>query len=309
MRILVTGTTGFIGGRIAAHLREAGHSVVGTHRLLAGGSAAASPHLDGLGSVPLDLAKPQHICEVLKEARFDAVVHGAAMAGLGQCELAPEAAVITNSTAAAAIASVCSEAGIRLIALSTDQVFAGGPPAPGSTVPPGGYREEDATEPVNQYGITKQMAEKTLLNMDAPGITIVRLALVIGRSLQGGRSSSEQLVAQVVRGQVPTLYRNEFRTPVCVADVCRAIEELLPIQGVKLLHLGGPERMSRVELGQRILRLAGLNGACNAADVPKPAVGQAQRPRDVSLDSSMVENLLKRPPRQIECFAGEFTCR
>lgn len=309
MRILVTGTTGFIGGRIAAHLQRAGHSVTGTHRPAeAGGSVTASPLLDGVASVPLDLGKPIHISDALRVSDFDAVVHGAAMAGLGQCELAPEAALAANSTATAAIAIACGEAGIRFIALSTDQVFAGGPPALRSTVPPRGYREDDATEPVNYYGITKQMAERTLLNMNAPGVTIVRLALVVGRSLRGGRSSSEQLIAQVMRGQVPSLYRDEFRTPVCVADVCSAIEELLPMNGVRLLHLGGPQRMSRVELGQRILRLAGMSDSCNAVDVPEPTVGQGQRPRDVALDSSMAEKLLKRPPRQIERFTDEFAC-
>ena len=312
MRILVIGTTGFIGGRVTAHLREAGHSVVGTHRPhkphrmdRPRNAAAALTHNNENVSVAFDLLDPLRLREILPKAGIQAVIHAAAMAGLGQCERDPAAAVQANSTATKAIASVCSEAQTRLISLSSDQVFAGGPPAAGGAVPIGGYREHDATGPLNHYGLTKQQAEVAILSTNAPGITIVRLALVVGRSLQGGRSSSEQLIAQVARGELPTLYQDEFRTPICVADVCIAIEELLPMRDVKLLHLGGPERMNRVELGQRILRLAGLNEACNAVDVPEPSPCEAKRPRDVTLNSSLAREILKHPPRRLEQWANE----
>ena len=318
MRILVIGKTGFIGGRITAHLREAGHSIVGTHRPdrpdgLDGpdrldrprNAAVASTHNNVGDSLAFDLLDPLRLREILPKAGIQVVIHAAAMAGVGHCERDPAAALQANSTATAAIANVCSEAQTRLISLSTDQVFAGGPPAAGGAVPIGGYREHDATGPVNLYGLTKQQAEVAILNMNASGITIVRLALVVGRSLQGGRSSSEQLIAQVARGETPTLYQNEFRTPICVADVCSAIEELLPMGDVKLLHLGGPERMSRVELGQRILRLAGLNDTCNAVDASEPSPGEAKRPRDVALNSSLAREILKHPPRRLEQWANE----
>jgi dTDP-4-dehydrorhamnose reductase len=308
MRILVTGTTGFIGGRIAAHLRHAGHSVLGTHRSAADtDSDTPLVRSDTTESVRLDLADPSHIDELLRTERFDAIVHAAAMAGLGQCERNPASALLANSAATAIIAQGCCHAGIRLIALSTDQVFSGGPPAAGAAAPPGGYREDNATAPVNHYGLTKQHAEASILNRDAPQTTVVRLALVVGRSLQSGRSSSEQLITQVMRGETPTLYRDEFRTPICVADVCSAIEDLLPMSNVKLLHLGGPERMSRVELGRRILQLAGLNDACRAVNVAESGPTEAKRPRDVTLDSSLAREILKRPPRRLEDWPNEFT--
>ena len=79
-----------------------------------------------------------------------------------------------------------------------------------------------------------------------------------------------------------TLYTNEHRTPLHVADAARGLVELLLDDGdAEVLHLGGPERISRYELGRLFVDRAGLpSDRVRAGECDDPL-----RPRDVSLVS------------------------
>ena len=63
-----------------------------------------------------------------------------------------------------------------------------------------------------------------------------------------------------------------------------------------LLHVGGPERLSRLEMGQRLARFLGAGPAVivPAGRADAPAAGP--RPRDVSLDSSLWRRLFPALP-------------
>jgi nucleoside-diphosphate-sugar epimerase len=75
VRILVTGATGFIGARVARALRAEGHRVLG----LARSAAAARAQVEqGLEPVRGDLAAPEGLAGLMRDARPDAVAHLAA---------------------------------------------------------------------------------------------------------------------------------------------------------------------------------------------------------------------------------------
>src|SRR5213593_229303 len=116
MRVLVTG---LLGGRVAA--------LVGRrHGVVAARHAAAPPA--GLEEIDLDLLDPGSLASALDRARPDAVVHCAAQSNPDRCEGAPEPAHRLNVEAAAELARACRRHGLRLVALSTDLVFAGARP-------------------------------------------------------------------------------------------------------------------------------------------------------------------------------------
>jgi NAD(P)-dependent dehydrogenase (short-subunit alcohol dehydrogenase family) len=70
MRVLVTGSSGFIGEKVCSVLARAGHEVVRTARK------------EAPGAVALDLAQPESLPSVLDEASPDAIIHTAAVRDL-----------------------------------------------------------------------------------------------------------------------------------------------------------------------------------------------------------------------------------
>jgi dTDP-4-dehydrorhamnose reductase len=85
-----------------------------------------------------------------------------------------------------------------------------------------------------------------------------------------------------------TLFEDEFRTPIYVEDAAHALALLVERPMLPpVVHLGGPDRCSRLELGTTALNRFGLSSdrarACSQSEIGS----RAPRPRDVSLTSSV----------------------
>lgn len=263
-RVLLTGSTGFLGHAVRAELARKGLEVITAGRR-------------GCDLV-LDLERPETIEAALREARADRVLHAAALSSLGGCEAEPERAATVNALASATLAE-----GVRggMLFVSTDLVF------DGEAAP---YRAQDRPRPRSVYARTKVEAEAAVLRA---GGLVVRLPLLFGRSFDGRRGATDMIRAS--KGPV-TLYSNEYRTPLHVADAARGLALLLlDERGPGVRQLAGPERISRYEFGRRFVALAGLApervlaGECH----------DPLRPRDVSLVSDW------RCPRSLDAALRE----
>ena len=87
---------------------------------------------------------------------------------------------------------------------------------------------------------------------------------------------------------------DEWRTPLDVAEAAAALVELAGREEAGLLHVAGPERLSRYELGVAVLRAQGVEDPAAALEAVSSADFEAPepRPRDVSLDASRARALL-----------------
>ncbi len=272
MRTLVTGAAGFIGQQL---VRSLPGDVVGCAR------AARPAQLPGVPWVEADLERPGEVTAALTSMHPDVVVHAGAMARLGACESDPGMAARVNVDATGEIAAWCDRAGARLLFCSTDQVFDGA----GSW-----YAETDQCDPINVYGTTKERAE-SLVRGICPDSVVLRLALVYGKG-HAGLSASDQLLNAVERKERITLYSNEFRTPVGVSCVCSVIGFLMSMESAPAcLHVGGPDRLSRVEFAEQIAARAGIGTDLFEPADYAPVPGQARRPADVSLNCERLRSL------------------
>jgi dTDP-4-dehydrorhamnose reductase len=290
--VLITGAAGFLGQRLCRLAAGAGHRVVGLARRPA---PEGAPGADGAsGWVEGDLAEAPVARSAIRDARAESVIHAAANARTADCERNPDAAQRDNALASELVASACAAADIPLIHCSTDLVFDGARPG-------GMYREEDATGPVNVYGRTKLEAEQRVRAANG-GAVICRLPLLVG--LGAGRAGAFLDVWLQQMGRRPpeplTLFTDEYRTPLDVEDaaaglllVLDRIDEARRLGGV--LHLGGPERMNRYELG--LLIRSAFAETLGIGEAPLTAGRQADVPMaaprapDVSLDSSRARGL------------------
>jgi dTDP-4-dehydrorhamnose reductase len=200
-----------------------------------------------------------------------------------------------NAQLPATLARLCRERGLRLVALSTDLVFAGDRPSVG---------EGDPTGPLSVYGRTKRAGEEAVLAA-LPTAAIVRVALVVGRG-HGPRPTSTEGVAWALRaGEPMRLFTDEYRTPVDPESVAEAIARLIAGPGAGLYHLGGPERLSRYELGLRVAQVLGLPSDGILPALQREHAGPDRRAPDVSLDSSRARRELGWQPRPLEAAIRE----
>lgn len=285
--MLVTGAGGLLGGRLAELLHGRGFEVTAAHR-----EGAPPP-----GPRPLraDLRAPEDVAWLLDAAGPDAVVHAAALGRAEGCEARPDEAERTNARLPGLVAEACAARSLRLVALSTDLVLPGDRPFSGEDVPPG---------PLSRYGRTKRAGEQAVLAA-CPRAAVARVALVLGRG-HGPRATSSESVARALgSGRAVTLFTDEYRTPVDPESVADALARLLDGPGAGIYHLGGPERLSRFELGQRVARVLGLSAEGIRPGLQKEYDGPDARAPDASLDSGRARRELGWRPRELDAAIGE----
>lgn len=280
MRLLVTGGTGLLGTAFIAAAVSAGHDVVAARH----NSPPPMERPRPSGWVMLDVADPLSVKGALHGA--DAVVHTAYRHG-------GEGAETVNVTGAAVVAKAAEIAGIPLVHISSDAVFSGKPPRDV------GYREDDPVEPVEGFEYARQKASaERLVRAAHPTATIARTTLLY--DCEGGSSLERMVISSAHPGSDTAHFTDEFRCPVHVDDLAVALVELAGL-GIdsrpSLIHLGGPDRMSRADIARALAPHLGIDPDAvrtgSADDVP------GDRPADLNFDSSLAENLLGFSPRSI----------
>lgn len=254
-RVLITGGAGLVGRHLVS-TRPAVHRVEVTRR-------RGAPPAD-VPAHRVELTDEPAVRDLLVAQRPDVVVHTAYSKDLRSDIV----------DASASVAAACAAEGVALVHLSSDVVF-DGEHAP--------YDEDDPVAPVNDYGRWKADAEQ-VVRARVDDACVVRLSLVV--AADGSDSGSRWLVQEVAAGRRPTLFHDEIRCPIRADDLAAQLWALVGLghdERAGVWHLPGPEALSRLELGRRVLAAAGLDpsvpvsGSC--AQHPGP------RPRDLTMVS------------------------
>lgn len=186
MRVLITGATGLIGGRLFRALRADGHDVRGASRRRP--IDTGQVYVEGLGPATSWTTALEDVEAVIHAA---AHVHKDENAGSN-----PDADYhLINTEGTLNLARQAAEIGIRrFIFLSSIKVN-------GEQTPPGRpFRAEDAPRPEGPYAISKWRAEQGLQDMmraTRMEIVILRPPLVYG---PGVRANFNLLMAAIARG-------------------------------------------------------------------------------------------------------------
>ncbi len=262
--VLVTGACGFAGWNLR-RLSHPGQTIVPVgHRNV------------GKGIRRCDLTDYREVKALFSAVRPNAVIHLAAIADPNQCEKYPAASRRLNVDAAVSVAKLCEEYNAKLVFASTDLVFSGNK-AP--------YKESDPPAPLSRYGEQKADAEEGILKR-CRRATVCRLPLMFGDSSPYSANFLHPLLHALENGKKPALFVDEFRTPTGVLSVAEGLLSALHCNH-RILHLGGPERVSRYDFGIAVAQVTGYSESAiepiRQGDLAMPA----PRPRDVSLDSTL----------------------
>lgn len=284
MRVLVTGATGQLGAYVMARLSSADHEVVAL-----GGRTGGQ--LGDRAVPPFDLTDFPALSDLLNRVDPTVILHLAAVSRAEDAHRDPESADLVNVEVTRFLAAWAARRRARLVVTSTDLVFDGAK---------GDYREDDPAAPVLTYGRTKREGEIAALAF--PGVLVARLSLLYGPGRTGKPTFFDAAMKDLREGRPRAFFADEYRTPLDYGTAADVLIQLLPRVGLDgVLHVGGPDRMSRYQLIRRCAWTEAVPPALIGSNRLADFALAEPRPADVSLDSGrLLEEFpsLRRP--QIE---------
>jgi dTDP-4-dehydrorhamnose reductase len=272
VRLLVTGASGQLGAYMLRELR-------GTESVIAW-SGSTGGELFGFPLHRVDLGDPDAVTAAFGQARPEVILHAGAWAKVGDCVRDPVRAKRVNTSGTVLLAEQAAAARARLVLVSTDLIF-DGEHAP--------YGEESPPSPLSVYGKTKAAAEAVVRTV--PGALVARVSLLFGPSLSGRPSFFDEQAAALCEGRRLTLFADEWRTPLDLRTAARALLAVAQSDLGGIIHIGGPQRLSRLEMGLRLANFLGVDGSGIISASRTSVSGTEPRPCDTSLDSSRWRSL------------------
>jgi dTDP-4-dehydrorhamnose reductase len=257
VKVLVTGARGMLG---RALLRELAAREIGAV---------------GLARSDVELADPRAVRPAFERARPDVVLHPAAYTKVDLAESEPERAYADNARASAQVADAARHVGARLIAFSTDYVFAGDLDRP--------YHEYDATGPTTVYGRTKLAAEAAV-RAHCPDHLILRIAWLYGL---GGPSFVHAIVRRAREGHPLRVVDDQVGNPTSCGAVAKLTVELLDVPLVGTAHATCEGEATWFDFAQSFLERLRLDvplEPCTSAEFVRPA----PRPANSRLDNRVL---------------------
>jgi dTDP-4-dehydrorhamnose reductase len=194
--ILVTGGNGQLGTELQRCAWPAGYEVV------------------AIDVADLDLTDTAAILSKVAERPWAAVINGAAYTAVDKAESDVVTAWAVNAMAPAAFGEACAKAGIPLVQVSTDYVFAGDKA--------GAWEVDDPVAPLGVYGASKLSGELAVRTSGACH-AIVRTAWVV--SAHGNNFVKTMLRVGAERDTL-TVVEDQHGTPTSAADLAQALMQI-----------------------------------------------------------------------------------
>jgi dTDP-4-dehydrorhamnose reductase len=296
IKLLLTGASGLLGGNILRHAAcDSRINLCAVQK-----SNFAVPERFSLGKeiFSLDLTDETAVWNLLSQWRPNAIIHTAAMTEPNACEWQRADATRANIDATHTLVKLSEHFGARLVFISTDLVFNG---------EQGLYSETDSPTPLSFYGDTKVQSENDIA-ITLTDYAILRTSIMIGNSPRGNRAVNERLMSDVSDGKTPTLFSDEYRTPIAVdtlAQICLEFVLGAAQEATGIFHAVGSERISRYDLGRKIFGHFHVPEHCYRAALLKDFTGTPQRPRDCSLNNKKILGVVRTPiPTLDDIIAG-----
>jgi UDP-glucose 4-epimerase len=264
MRILITGGFGFIGGRLAVHLTQAGHQIVLGSRIT-NKAPAWLPQAEVAQIQWQDAKSLVHTCQGI-----DLVIHAAGM-NAQNCAANPVAALEFNGVATSRLVEAAMRASVpRFIYLSTAHVY--------DSPLTGTITENTCPRNLHPYATSHLAGEVAVLGANQRGQisgSVLRLSNAFGAPVHSNVNCWMLLINDLCRQAVEThklvLQTNglQQRDFISMVDVCRVSEQLvlskadLPCMGI--FNVGAGQSQTVLEMAliiqQRCKQVLGFEPA------------------------------------------------
>jgi dTDP-4-dehydrorhamnose reductase len=269
-KVLIFGSTGLLGSRLAPYLRSRRHDVV------------------AVGRRDADYILPDFDSNNLKSLftihKPDCVINLVAATNVDLCERDVPFAVGSNMLVPASLSKAIESftfGHCHFIHISTDQVYDGT-----------GEHKEEIVCPLNVYGLTKYSGE---LMIKIPDVTILRTNF-FGRSFNLSRESFSDWVVRSLRNEEPVTFFEDVRFSALHIDtLCELIDQIIIRRVTGTYNLGCSNGISKADFAIQLAQHLGLSLKeviiGKSTDLKLPA----RRPLDMTMDVGRFESVTGFP--------------
>jgi len=238
----------------------------------------------------LDLASKKTIENAFEVVKPDIVINLCTIyKNLDFCEKNKDLVMAINGTSLENISKLSSKLNSYLISISSDFVFDG---------KRGNYRETDTVSPINFYGMSKVIGERNIERFSRH-YCIVRTSMIYGRN--SIRKTLPDMILDGIKNETEfKIIDDQFMTPTYLRNFCNMLSEIIEKKYQGIIHLTGPERMSRYDFAIKLLERIGLSKE-KLIPVSKNEFEFGKiMPSDSSLNTEKAFSTLKEKPERID---------
>lgn len=226
----------------------------------------------------LSLENPEAIPVFLDTIQPDFIINCAAYTAVDKAESEPQLADLINHKAVGVLAKWTALNNAKLIHVSTDYVFDGT-----SAIP---LKEDDVTNPQNEYGKTKLKGEEVAL-IENPDSIIIRTSWVYS---EFGNNFVKTMLRLMAERDTLNVVEDQIGSPTYAKDLARAILDIINNGNWHggIYNYSNEGEISWFDFAVAIKEIAGLN--CDVSGIPSSQFPTpAKRPAYSLLDKSKIQ--------------------
>ncbi len=244
MKILITGANGFLARHLLHFFQNKNQELFSITK-----NEFINDEILEVTNFCCDITNETEVKKIIDAIKPNVVVHCAAMSKPDDCENNKQLCLKTNVDATKYLTENSIRYNAHFIFTSTDFIFGEG----------NNHKEEDDTNPPNFYAESKILAEQ-IVKQTTDNYTIIRPVFMYGKALLGARKTFVQWVQNSLQNNVHIkVVNDQFRTPVFIDDICKAIETIIVNKKTGIYNLGGSQIITPYEMAVKTALHLGLN--------------------------------------------------
>jgi dTDP-4-dehydrorhamnose reductase len=208
----------------------------------------------------LDITNRDEVDDFFSKKLPHFCINAAAYTAVDKAETERDLAVKVNAEAVGYLSLACKKYGAKFIHISTDYVFDGTASEP--------YKEEDETNPVNFYGLTKLMGEELALT-NHPGSIVIRTSWVYSSY---GSNFVKTMLRLMSEKSAINVVNDQYGSPTYARDLADAILAIIKSAPTSILspgsiyHFSNSGAISWFEFASAIKEISA--SSCSVSPIP-----------------------------------------
>lgn len=286
MKILITGSNGFIGSHLSSFFLNYKHLVI-QHLARFFNEICV---FESNNFIQLDITDFENVKLAIKKSNPNVIVHCAAMSKPNDCELNNEKCYLTNYLATKNLVDSIKFSDTHFIFFSTDFVYGEGADC----------REETKPNPLNYYAKTKLLAEE-FIKCNLTNYSIIRPVFVYGKKMSNANGGFIQWVHNNLQeNKLIKVVNDQYRKPTYVNDVCEVVKKIIDKKLTGIFNVCGDQVLTPYKMALLIAEHFNFNTnniePVTANNFNEPAL----RAKECFVNNNKIKKLLNFKPSFLE---------